>query len=213
MQLLQIPDAGNLLPGIRIPENKITKTKIIGNDTAQINVHLLGVLVDKAGTILGCIRRIFRFGRLDNQRNKRIILTYLRTQLDTCQTVFLSPFHFRETDVSDYPQYIILILMIDLHRLLIRTCQHYFRTSAHTKRTLVCIQGFGREFLTLLQHELIQIRQNGRIETNAIFHQKNQLHTDLLHIVFQIHLVLYQLNDRHQQVGITQPAEHIFERT
>ena len=103
--------------------------------------------------------------------------------------------------------------MIDLHRLLIRTCQHYFRTSAHTERTLVCIQGFGREFLTLLQHELIQIRQNGRIETNAIFHQKNQLHTDLLYIVFQIHLVLYQLNDRHQQVGITQPAEHIFERT
>ena len=32
LQLLQIPDAGNLLPGIRIAENKITKTKIIGDD-------------------------------------------------------------------------------------------------------------------------------------------------------------------------------------
>ena len=44
--------------------DSIHKTKIIGDDTAQINVHLLGVLIDKAGTILGCIRRIFRFGKI-----------------------------------------------------------------------------------------------------------------------------------------------------
>ena len=92
--------------------------------------------------------------------------------------------------------------MINFHCLLIRTCQYNLRTPAHTKRTLVSIQGLSRELLTLLQHELIQIRQNRRIETNAILHQKNQLHTDFLHIVFQVHLVLYQFDNRHQQVGI-----------
>ena len=103
--------------------------------------------------------------------------------------------------------------MINFHCLLIRTCQYNLRPPTHTKCTLVRIQGFSRELLTLLQHELIQIRQNRRIETNAILHQKNQLHTDFLHIVFQIHLVFYQFDNRHQQVGIAQPTEYIFKRT
>ena len=31
--------------------------------------------------------------------------------------------------------------------------------------------------------------------------------------MFQVHLVLYQLDDGHQQIGIPQPAEHIFKDT
>ncbi len=31
--------------------------------------------------------------------------------------------------------------------------------------------------------------------------------------MLQIHLILYQLDDRHQQIRISQPAEHIFKNT
>ena len=71
------------------------------------------------------------------------------------------------------------------------------------------IQGLGRKFLTLLQHKLIEVGQHGRVKTNGIFYQENHLHAHLIHIMFQIHLILYQFNDRKQQVGISQPTEHI----
>ena len=75
------------------------------------------------------------------------------------------------------------------------------------------IQGFRSKHLTLLQHELIQIGQNRRVETDGVFHQQNHLYSHFLDIMFQVHLVLYQLDDGHQQVGIPQPTEDIFKDT
>ena len=101
LQLFQIPHPGDLLSCLRIAEHKVTETEVIGNDTPQVNVHLFRVLVDKAGTVFSGIRGVLRFGRLDNQRHERIVLTNGGAKLDTCQTVFLAPFHFRETDVGN----------------------------------------------------------------------------------------------------------------
>ena len=72
------------------------------------------------------------------------------------------------------------------------------------------IQSFGRKFLALLQHEFIQVGKNGRIEPDAVFHQKYHLHAYFLHIVFEVHLIFHQFDNRNQQVGIAQPAEHVF---
>lgn len=70
---------GQSPPRLRITENKITETEVIGNNTAQVYIHLLGILVNKAGSVLCRIGSILRLGRLDNQGYERIILTYLGT--------------------------------------------------------------------------------------------------------------------------------------
>ena len=101
LQLFQVPHTGNLFSGLRIAEHKVTEPEVIGNDAPQVNVHLFRILIDKAGTVFGGIRRVFRFGGLDNQRYERIVFAYGGTKLDTCQTVFLAPFHFRETDIGN----------------------------------------------------------------------------------------------------------------
>lgn len=75
------------------------------------------------------------------------------------------------------------------------------------------IQGLGRKLLTLLQYKFIKIGKYGRIEADTVFHQQNQLHAHLFYVMLQIHLVFDQLNDRHQQIGISQPTEHIVECT
>ena len=73
------------------------------------------------------------------------------------------------------------------------------------------VQGFGGKLLALAEHELVEIGQHGRIEADGVFHEQNHLHTDFLDVVLQVHLVLNQLDDGHQQIGISQPAEHVFE--
>ena len=47
LQFFQIAHSGHFLHGIGISENKIAKTEVVVHDFAQVNVHLLGVLVYK----------------------------------------------------------------------------------------------------------------------------------------------------------------------
>ena len=75
------------------------------------------------------------------------------------------------------------------------------------------IQRFGGELLALLQYEFIEVGQDGRVETDAVFYQKNNLHADFTDIMLQIHLVFNQLDDGYQQIGVSQPTENIVERT
>lgn len=75
------------------------------------------------------------------------------------------------------------------------------------------IQCFGTEFLALFQHEFIKVGQDRRVEPDTVFHYQNHLYTDFVYIVLQVHLVLYQLDDGNQQVGVSQPAEHILKGT
>ena len=58
LQFFQITYTGNLLPCLRITEHKVAETKVIRNDTPQVDVHFLGVLVDKTSAILCCIRSV-----------------------------------------------------------------------------------------------------------------------------------------------------------
>ena len=96
-----------------------------------------------------------------------------------------------------------------MHGLFIASGQYNLRSPAHAQGTLVLVQGFRCKFLALFQHELVQVRQHRRIEADGVFHQQDHLYPHLLHIVLQVHLVLNQLDDGHQQVRIPQPAEHV----
>ena len=68
------------------------------------------------------------------------------------------------------------------------------------------VQGLGREVLALLQDELVEIGQDGRVEADVVFDDENHLHTRL-HVMLQIHAVFHQLDDGDEQVGVAQPTE------
>ena len=104
-----------------------------------------------------------------------------------------------------------MILVEQRPSLLIRTCQHDFGAAAHTQRALVGVQRLRREQLALLEHELVEVGKHRRIEADRVFHQENHLHAHFFDVVLQIHFVLYQLDDRHEQVVVAQPAEHVLE--
>ena len=209
LQFLQVPYTSHFFQGMRIAEHEIAETEIVGHDVAQVHIHLLGVLIHKTCFILADILPVVHLCRLENQRNKRIMLANFGHQFDTGHRIHNS--FPRITGIGNDSQDIIPVSIVQVHRFFITTCQHNLWTATHTKRALVFIQGFCRKLLTLLQHKLIQTRQYGRIETDGVLYQENHLHPHLLDVVFQIHLVFYQLDDRDQQIRISQPTEHILE--
>ena len=117
----------------------------------------------------------------------------------------------RETGIRDHAQRVIMVLLIDLHRLLIVRGEHHLGASALTLSSGMGVQGLRRETLRLGEDIVIEVWQDGRVETDVILHQQDHLHTGLLDVVLDVHLVLQQFDDRHDKVGITQPAEHIIE--
>ena len=78
-------------------------------------------------------------------------------------------------------------------RLLISACQYNLRTPR------ACARYAGARSAPPLQTpgfgatQLVKVRQYRRIKPYGVFYQQNHLHTHLLDIMFQIHLVLYQL--------------------
>ena len=73
------------------------------------------------------------------------------------------------------------------------------------------IESLSRKSLRLGEDVIIEIRQHGGVETDVVFHKQDHLHTSLLDVVLDIHLILKQLDNRHNEVGIAQPAEHVVE--
>ena len=211
LQFLQVVHPKYLFLSGRITENKIPETEFLRYSLPQVNIHFLRVLVDELRIALQGIGPVRLFSRLQDKRNERITAAHFVQELDTCQRIDHS--FVRITGIGNNTQGIVLVLVIQFHRLFVRACQNNLRTSAHTERTLVFVQGFGGKLLTLLQHELIQVGQDGRIETDGILYQQDHLYTHLFNIVFQVHLVLNQFDDGNQQIGISQPAEYIFKNT
>ncbi len=119
----------------------------------------------------------------------------------------------REPSIANDTQGIVGILVVKLQSLLVGASEHHLRTSTHSHRSGMAVQGFLGEILALLQDIIIKVRQDGTVEADGILHQENHLHARLLDVMLQVHLVLYQLDDGKNQVGITQPTEHVVEDT
>ena len=92
----------------------------------------------------------------------------------------------------------------------IRTCQHDLRPPTHAQRLELGVQCLCGKFQALLEHEPVEVGQDGGIKTDGVFYQQYHLYSGR-HVVLQVHFVFYQLDDREQQVRITQPTKHVIE--
>ena len=117
----------------------------------------------------------------------------------------------REAHVADDAEHVVGILLVQRHRLLIVAGEHHLWTSAHTQRGGMAVERLRGEALALGENVVVEIGKNGAVEADAVLHEQNHLHATLLDVVLEVHLVLDELDDGENEVGVAQPAEHIVE--
>ena len=104
-----------------------------------------------------------------------------------------------------------MILLVECHRLLVVSGQHHLGTATFALGGSVRVQGLGRETLRLREDIVIEVRQHRGVEADVILNEQNHLHAGLADIVVDVHLVLQQFDDGHDEVGVAEPAEDIVE--
>ena len=208
LQVLEVSDASHLLHGDRVAENEIAETEIALHQFAQIHVHLLRVLVDERCLALLSPFSTLRLGAFQNQRHELVLPADGRKEVET------SPFVLHpvagKTTVADDTQHVVLVFRVERPSLLVVPCQHNLRTASHAERFELRIERLGSKEKTLLQNKLVEVGKNRRIEADGVLHEHNHLHA-ARNVVLQVHFVLYEFDDRQEQVCVAQPAEHIFE--
>ena len=128
-------------------------------------------------------------------------------QLDTGIGV-LSPGH-GETRIAYHAQHIVAIPIIYSHGLLVAAGQHHLRTAPHTQGGGMAVQGLGREALALQQYVVIEVGQDRAVEPDAVLDYQYHLYTGFADVMVYVHLILDELDDREDKVGIAQPAEYV----
>ena len=218
LQLLQRRHTRHLLLCHRVTEDEVAEAHVFLNEFMEVHIEFGRVLVDEMEALCLGLRAVDGLGGIEDQRHILVTATDLTQQFQTSLRVTL--LHMRqppghrlhgETGIRDHAQRVIMVLLIDLHRLLVVGGKHHLGASALTLSSGMGVQGLRREPLRLGEDIVIEVWQDGRVETDVILHQQDHLHTRLLDIVLNVHLVLQQLDDRHDEVGIAQPAEHIVE--
>ena len=184
----------------------------------QVDIHLRRVLIDEVEALRLGLLTVGRLLRVEDQRHILIAAANLTQQFQSSLRITL--FHMgesarravhRETGVGDDTERILVILLVEGHRFFIVRGEHHLRTTSLALGSGMGVQGLSREALRLRKDVIIQIRQYGRIEADIILDQENHLHTGLADIVIDVHLVLKQFDDRHDEVGVAKPAEDIVE--
>ena len=76
LKVFQVFDARYFFHCVRVEEDEITEPEMTAYQTTEVHPYLLGILVDERRIVFGGIQYVFRFGRLYNQRDKRVFLAY-----------------------------------------------------------------------------------------------------------------------------------------
>ena len=188
------------------------------DEPAQVDVHLLRVLVDKAEPLSLGFLLVRYLGALQDERHVLVTAADLTQQFQTGLGVTLlhmtepslMSMH-REAGVADDTQHIVVVPLIPLHRLLIVGGQHHLGAAALTLGGGMGIERLGREILRLRQNVVVEIGQHRGVEADVVLDEQNHLHTGLMDVVLNVHAVLQQLDDGEDEVGVAQPAEHVVE--
>ena len=206
LQVLQVFDSGHHLHGFRIAENEIAESEIAGDEVFQLSIHILRAFVDEGCSALTCIFTSRSLRRLHDERHILVGLSDFGKQLESRQVVFHPV--FRKTAVADHSKHVLLVFVVELPCLLIVSGQHDFWTSTHPESLQLRVERLSGKQETLLEHEIVEARQDGRIESDGVLHKHDHLHSRL-DVVVEIHLVLNEFDDGEEQFCVAQPAEHI----
>ena len=114
-----------------------------------------------------------------------------------------------ESGVGDHAQDMVAVFVDQGRGLLEIAGQEHLAAAAHAQRRLVLVQGLGRELLALLEQELEQVGQHRTVEPDGILDHDYGLDAYFQDVMFGVHAVLHQLDDRQDQVDVAEPGEYV----
>ena len=223
LQLLEIAHTAHLVVRFRIAEDEVAEAEVLGHDVAQVDIHLLRVLVNILEPLLQSPFAVGGLGTLHDERHVLVALADGPQQLEARIGVFLRlrghegmgigrcEHVHGEAAVGDDTQRVVVVFLVESPCLLVGSRQHHLGTSAHAQRCRVWVQCLGGEPLALREDIAVEIGEDGTIEADAVFHEHDHLHAGLLDVVVEVHLILDELDDTQDKVGVAQPAEHVVE--
>ena len=223
LQLLQVADTHDFLARLRVTEDEVAEAHVLLEDVAQVDAHLLRVLVDEVEALGLSLLAVLALGTFHDERHKLVASTNGPQQLQSSLGILLNARQafagtrravgglHGEAHIADDAEHVVVKLFVDGPCLLVATCQHHFWTATHTHRGRVRVQGLCGEVLTLDEQVVIEVREDGRIEADAVLDEEDELYARLLNVVLEVHAVLDELDDGEDEIGVSEPAEHIVE--
>ena len=128
----------------------------------QVEVHRCRVFVDEVEALGLGLLAVDSLFRVEDQGHVLIAAADLTQQLQTGLRVALLHMRetslvrvHRETGVADHAERVLMILLVDGHRLLIVCGEHHLRTSALALGSGVGVECLGREALRLCEDIII----------------------------------------------------------
>ena len=209
LQLFKRGDACHLLTRFGVAEDEIAKAHVFFHEVAQVDVHLLRVLVYKAKSLFLGLFAVVCFGAFQDERHKLVAAAYLAQQLDARLGVLYAV--FGKAYVADDAQDVVGVFVVVFHRLFVCSCENHFGPAPHSQGGSLAVKGLGGYALAVNEDVAVQVGKDGGVEAYAVFNQQNHLHAAFLGVVFHVHLVFDKLDDGENEVGVAQPAEHIVE--
>ena len=128
----------------------------------QVEVHRRRVLVDEVEALGLGLLAVDGLLRIEDQRHILITATNLSQQLQT--SLWVALLHMREASLGDvhreagignHAERVLVILLIDRHRLLVVRGEHHLRTSAFALGSSVWIECLSRETFRLREDIII----------------------------------------------------------
>ena len=222
LQLLQGMDAHNLLMGLRVAEDEVAEAHVLLHEMAQVNAEHLRVLVYELKALSLGSFAVGRLGALHDERHVLVLPAYGLQEFEAGLRIFvlfvsahgtlmLGVGMDGEAHVADDAQAVVLVFLIELNSLVIGTGQQHLWTAAHAQRGGMAVEGLGGEVLTLLQDIVVEVGQDAGIEADGVLDKENHLHAGRLDVVVDVHLVLNELDDGEDEVGVAEPAKDIVE--
>ena len=214
LQIAQVAGAADHGSRLQILEHEVAERKLLADVVAQFDQQRLRILRDKADAQFLGRRAHTLLRRLQQERHLRIIFFNQFAEVDSRIQLFARRrivLVNNETDVGNHPQQVVLVFFIQFDRLRVVRRQQDLRPGALAQLLLLLVERLLREFAALLQHQLVDRRQVGRIVLHRVFDQQDRLHADLQDVVVGVHPVFDQLDDRQDQVGIAVPIERVID--
>ncbi len=203
LQFVYRRDSHDFQTRCRVFEREITETETLLNSLSKVDRELFRCFVKENAVEIGNTVTVLTLGRLDYDRQIRITHPHMPCKPNPGLRVLDTVAHKRH--IGNQTQHFRGKLLIKPHRLLIIPGKDDLGTPAHAQHLLMLVKGFCGKRHTLFQKELIEMRQNRRIEPHRILNHENHLHTDFEHIVLGIHLILKKLDYGKQEVDVAKP--------
>ena len=130
LQLFERANAGHLFARFGVAKDEIAKAHVLFHVVAQVDTHLLRVLIYKAKAFFFGLFAVVGFGTFHDERHKLVAAAYLSQQLDARLWVFNAV--FGKAHVADNAQNVVGVLVVVGHRLFVCSCENHFGPAPHS---------------------------------------------------------------------------------